>query len=153
MRNKRIINSVVGVIAASGVVTLSLFSAIPGIAQAAGAGPVLAWTSPAMDNNSYAFAPIPVGTTESATFVLTNVGGGSSGALTLTGGLTVRDIVITSNTCVGRALGPGKSCSVTVEYAPLGLTTPSYLVFRASGKKVASPTVSVYGTPEVGVPT
>jgi hypothetical protein len=86
---------------------------VPAVSQAAPA-PQLAWTP------SGSFGTLDVGaaqaqTSKTITFMLANSGGAASGALSvsLTGSSPFK---VTSNTCNGISLGPGKKCMVTVKY-------------------------------------
>jgi centrosomal CEP192-like protein len=91
------------------LIALALFTP----AHAASTPPVLAWSVA-----QYDFGSVPVGQTPSQTFTLSNTGGRSSGTIvvTLAGSATFS---ITADGCTGRALGPSKSCQVTVQYAPI----------------------------------
>ena len=81
------------------------------LAHGAATPPDLTWSLAQFD-----FGDVVPGQSSSQTFTLSNTGSKSSGNITVTTGSTV--FVITANSCTGRALGPNKSCSVTVEYAP-----------------------------------
>src|SRR5262249_11220275 len=60
---------------------------------------------------------VNVGQTVSQQFTLTNTGGSATGMLSISL-MNPGAFSITSNSCSGRALGPGKSCAVTVAFAP-----------------------------------
>jgi hypothetical protein len=79
---------------------------------AAKTGPMLAFTP-----SPYDYGQVAVGHTASQTFTLANSGGKGSGKLsvTLSGSAA---FTITGKTCTGKSLGPGKSCTVTVQFAP-----------------------------------
>jgi len=83
---------------------------------ASSASPSLVW-SPTTSSGTYNYGTLEAGETKSETFKLTNSGGKASGALTVTvPGSSA--FSITSDTCTERSLGPGKTCSVTVQFAP-----------------------------------
>jgi hypothetical protein len=99
----------------------------------AGSGPSLAW-SPTTGSGAYDYGTAKVGDKPVQTFALTNSGGTGSGALTISvSGSTA--FSITSDACTGTALGKGKSCAVTVEYAPSTAGQSETATLSASGKK------------------
>jgi hypothetical protein len=118
---------------------VALLGPAAGVASA-GAGPVLGW-SPTTSQGTYNYGTLQAGQTVSKAFVLTNSGGSATAALKITlagsGAFTK-----TAETCTGTSLGPRKSCSVTVQYAP---TTPGQrdaaTLTAASGKTLASLTL------------
>src|SRR5438034_5490063 len=87
---------------------------VPAAGQAAGA-PALAW-SPST-NGGFDYGAVTVGQTASQTLTLTNSGGRATGtlAVALSGSSA---FTITADGCSATSLGPTKSCSVTVQYAP-----------------------------------
>jgi len=117
------------------LVAVTLLLAASG-AQAA-RSPALAW-SPA----SHDYGTLDAGTTGSQDFTLSNSGGSASGALTieLSGSAAFS---ITSDGCTDTSLGPAKSCSVTVEYAPTTGGQSDAATLTASGKKPATVAASV----------
>lgn len=69
-------------------------------------------------SGAYDYGELEIGASASQTFTLTNTGGKATRALSVA--LTGADaFAITADTCTGTAIGPGKSCQVTVAYAPL----------------------------------
>src|SRR2546421_7576201 len=80
----------------------------------AGGTASLTWSPATVGGNNY--GKLEAGHTKSETFKLTNSGGQASAVLTITLSGSAA-FSITSNGCLGRSLGPGKSCNVTVEYA------------------------------------
>jgi hypothetical protein len=100
-----------------------------------GGPPSISW-SPAT-SGSFDFGTVGVGDVQSQTFTLTNKGGSASAALkvSLSGPAT---FTVTSDGCTGTSLGPRKSCTVTVQYAPTasGISDPGTLT--VSGKKAAA---------------
>jgi hypothetical protein len=120
----------------------------------AGSAPSIAWSPP-----SYGYGPVHPSQTASQSFTLANskTAGSSTGALTISITGTGRAAYsITSNSCNGVALGKGKSCAVTVQFAPTtaGQDYPASLV--ATGKKpaggAATAALSGSGTPAVQPP-
>src|SRR5882724_12762668 len=97
---------------AAAVVTLMLAATV---GQAAGL-PAIAW-SPVTSPGTFDYGTIPVGDGESQTFALTNSGRAATGALRVSLG-SATEFSITADACTGTALGPRKSCNVTVQYAP-----------------------------------
>jgi hypothetical protein len=99
-----------------------------------GSPPSLDWTPSTA--GSFGFGLVGVGKTATQTFTLTNSGGSASAALTVT--LTdAPGLSITEDDCTGTSLGPAKSCTVTVEYAPTTSGSTS-ATLNASGKKAAA---------------
>lgn len=122
---------------AVGLLCLGLL--VPTAGQAAGP-PVIAFSPPSHD-----YGTIDAGTTASKTFTLTNSGGSATGALTisLTGSAAFS---VTADTCTATSLGPRKSCSVTVEYAPTTAGASDTATLSASGnKRGATATASLTG--------
>jgi hypothetical protein len=111
---------------AAGFIGLGLL--VPNVGQAAGP-PAIAFSP-----SSYDYGTIDSGTTASKTFTLTNSGGSATGALSvsLTGSSAFS---VTADTCTARSLGPRKSCSVTVRYAPTTAGASDSATLSASGKK------------------
>jgi len=125
MRNRR--SRIIGALAACAVTVL-----VVAVAGQAGGPPSLAW-SPSTDD-SFGFGLVGVGKTVSQTFTLTNSGGSASAALTVT--LTgPPELSITEDNCSETSLGPRKSCTVTVEYAPTASGPAGAATLNASGKK------------------
>ena len=87
----------------------------PAAGQAGGA-PAIAW-SPTTSGGTYNYGAVNVGQTATQTFTLTNSGGRATGTLVvaLSGSAA---FTITADGCTARSLGPRKSCTVTVQYAP-----------------------------------
>jgi hypothetical protein len=102
----------------------------------------------AFDPASHTYGHVRLGGALSQTFTLANTGGQGTGALTITV-ITVsgpqRSFTITATTC-HRGLGPRKSCTVTVQFAP---TTDGEITGKltAVGKKpTAMATADLTGT-------
>jgi hypothetical protein len=84
--------------------------------QAGGAtAPAITW-SPST-NGTFDYGMVNVGQTASQEFTLTNSGGRASGTLTIAQSGSAA-FTITADDCTGNSLGPGKTCGVTVEFAP-----------------------------------
>jgi hypothetical protein len=101
------------------------------VASASGP-PVLSWAPSSA--GTYNYGTLTAGQTASQAFTLTNSGGKATAVLkiTLTGAAAFTK---TADTCTGTSLGPKKSCSVTVQYAP---TTPGQTdtaTLTGTGKK------------------
>jgi hypothetical protein len=134
----RIIGATVATAAA--VITLA-FAATVG--QAAGL-PAIAW-SPVTSPGTFDYGAVDVGQAASQTFALTNSGRSATGALRVSLG-SATEFSITADACTGTALGPRKSCNVTVQYAPTtaGQTTAA---LAANGiRPAASATITLTGT-------
>jgi hypothetical protein len=117
---------------------LTVFAAVAVVAftviSSAGAGGA---PSIAFSPSSGVYGPIDSGTTASQTFTLTNSGGAATGALTvsLTGASAFST---TADTCTAASLGPQKSCSVTVQYAPTSEGASESATLSVMGKKSAA---------------
>jgi len=121
-----------GIVAALASVVLLLVAAV----GQAGGPPSIGW-SPST-SGSFGYGLVAVGHTSSQTFTLSNSGGSASAALTvaLSGAPA---FAITDDQCTGTSIGPNKSCSVTVEYAPT-VSGASSATLTANGKKVEATT-------------
>ena len=104
------------------------------------AAPPLAFTPSSYD---YGTIDIDFGTPASQTFVLSNTGGSATGTLSvsLSGSSAFSK---TADTCTAVSLGPRKSCSVTVQYAPTGYGSSDTGTLTASGEKAVA-TASLSG--------
>jgi hypothetical protein len=110
---------------------------------------ILPATARAGDPPAMAFSPtfwataVHSGTSTTRDFTLTNSGGNATGALTLTISLS-GPFAISVDGCTGVSLGPGKSCKVTVQYAPVtaGITRAE---LTARSKKYGFSAVSLFG--------
>lgn len=124
---------------------------LPSLVALALSTPAHAKTAPAALTWSlaqYDFGSVAVGQEGSQTFTLSNTGGSSSGtiAVTETGSSA---FVITANGCTGKALGPSKSCNVTVEYAPSTTNGDTTTLAATSEYAGASMSLSGNGTPNL----
>jgi HYDIN/CFA65/VesB family protein len=108
----------------------------PAAAQARGTAPAIDW-SPTTDVGTYDYGAVTPGQTVSLTFTLTNTGGSATAMLTVTFSGSAA-FSMTSDGCTGTSLGPGKSCDVTVQYAPTTAGQSDSATLDASGKKVAA---------------
>src|SRR5215470_3745094 len=93
--------------------TATAAPAAAGPAAAAGS-PVLAFTP-----SPYNYGQVAAGHTASQTFTLTDTDGKASGTVTITL-QGPAEFTITADTCTGKSLGPGRSCTATVQFAPAG---------------------------------
>ena len=108
-------------------------------ALASSAAPSLSFTP-----SSWTAGPIDSGTTTTQTFTLTNTGDKASGAITITLPGSAA-FTTTADTCTGRSLGPGKSCSITVQYAPASNAENDTATLTATSAK-ASATAPLSGS-------
>ena len=99
-----------------------------------GSPPSLGWTPSTA--GGFDFGLVGVGKTATQTFTLSNSGGSASAALTITLS-DAAGLSLTEDNCTGTSLGPGKSCTVTVEYAPTA-SGPTRATLNAQGKKAAA---------------
>jgi hypothetical protein len=108
----------------------------------AGSPPALAFTP--STNGVYDYGTVVVGQTASQTFTLTNSGGSGTSALTiaLTGSAAFTK---TADTCNGTSLGPKKSCSVTVQFAPTGTGSAGATLTAKSKKPAAQASLTLTG--------
>lgn len=116
-----------------------------------GSGPQLSWT-PATGTGSYDYGTIDAGTSSVQTFTLRNSGGAGSSVLkiSLTGSSAYS---ITGNTCSGTSLGPKKTCTVTVQYAPTtGGQTDTATLTATSNKRAARASHTLTGSATVPDP-
>ena len=137
---KRVVRIMLAAAVAAGA---SLVVVVGGQAGGSPRTPSIDW-SPST-SGGFDFGLVAVGKTASQTFTLTNSGGSASAALTVTlsGPPTV---TITDDTCTATSLGPGKSCTVTVQYAPTSSGPGGEVTLEASGKKAAADaTLSIAG--------
>jgi hypothetical protein len=118
-------------------------------AASAAAGPAVLDLQP----TSHEFGPVPLGAHEDLTLTLTNTGGRASSGLTVTAAGSPA-YAVTADGCSGHTLGPGRSCTVTVRFAP---TSPgaSDATLTATGKHRVAPVSATltgrgggFGTPE-----
>jgi hypothetical protein len=78
-------------------------------------------------------------------FTLANSGGQATGRLkVMVAGAA--GFSITGDRCSGRSLGPGKSCTVSVRFAPTSLGTVTATLTAAGKKPAATATVALTGT-------
>ena len=132
------------------LLTLALMTAGIGGAVAAHAAPTpasLAW-SPTTSSGTFDYGTLAADTAKSVTFTLTNAGGKATGSLriTLSGSAA---FTISSNRCTGGSLGPNKSCTVPVVYAPKSSGGSESAMLTASGKS-ASASLTLTGQTGVG---
>jgi hypothetical protein len=128
-------------VVAGGVVVLGGVAGMAaGVASAKAEPPVLAFSQ-----SSHDYGSVNVAKKVSQVFTLTNSGGTASRALKLSLSGS-GEFSITSDRCQGRSLGPGKSCTVAVKFAPAG-AGPETATLTATGvKRPVAATVSLSGT-------
>jgi hypothetical protein len=104
----------------------------------AGGAPSIGW-SPTTSSPppAYDYGSVDPAQPTSQTFTLTNSGGSATGMVTisLSGSTTFTK---TADTCTGTALGPRKSCTVTVQYAPTTGGQTDTATLTARGKRSAA---------------
>jgi hypothetical protein len=106
--------------------------------------PSLGWSP--TTGGTYDYGTINAGSTTSQTFTLSNSGKAASGALkvTLAGSSA---FTVTTSTCAGKRLGPKKTCTVTVRYAPTAPGAGDTATLAASSRfPKASATITLTGT-------
>ena len=125
---------------AAAVVTLAFAATVGQAARP----PVIAW-SPVTSPGIFDYGMVIVGQTDSQTFVLTNSGGSATGMLraSLSGDPT---FTITADACTGTALGPGKSCNVTVQYAPTAAVSTTAMLSANGTRPASSASINLTGT-------
>ena len=107
----------------------------------------LAW-APTTSSGTYDYGTVVAGATKSVTFTLTNTGGKATGRLRITlSGPSA--FTITQDGCNGTSLGPNKSCTDTIEYAPTNSGQRTTATLSASGKS-ASASLTLIGKTGVG---
>ena len=142
---------------------VALLMVVPTMGRAVASGTaVLAWT-PTTSAGVYDFGAVAPGQSVTKTFTLTNSGGVATSALAM--GLTGSSAFTkTADTCLATSIGPKKTCTVTIRFAPTALgqvasatltgsskkpAASASLTLRASGTK-AAPSIST--TPSAGGP-
>jgi hypothetical protein len=118
----------------------------PAAGQAGGTA-ALAW-SPSV-SGSFDYGAVSPGQTASQTFTLMNSGGSATGMLTVVlSGSTA--FALTADACTGTSLGPGKSCTATVEFAPAERGKSGTGTLNASGMKAsANASITLTGPPNL----
>src|SRR6266513_446694 len=126
--------------ALTAVAGLVLACAAAGTA-AASAGPAVLAFHPA----PFDYGPLPVGLLAARTFTLANTGDRASSALTvrLSGPAA---FTITADGCTGKSLGPGKTCTVRVRFAPAQVGTVTATLRAVSKNRAATATGALAGT-------
>jgi|GEM_PF-4788969 len=130
---------------------LALSGAGAALALLAATGAAAGSPSLRVDPASWDFGAIDTGTTASRTFTFTNTGGAATGALTASLPNSSAAFTLTADTCTGRSLGPRRSCTVTVRYAPGPDTTDTGTLRVASRRDAAEAALSGRATPTVAV--
>jgi hypothetical protein len=133
-------------------VSVVLLGPAAGVARASGTV-ALGWSP--QTSGSYSYGTVSVSQTPkpSQTFILKNAGTSATAALktTLTGSAAFTK---TADTCAGTSLGPGKSCSVTVRYAPAAPgETDTATLTASSNKPAATASLTLEGAAAQASPT
>jgi hypothetical protein len=129
---------VVGI--AGAVIAATVLVAAPAAGQS-GTPPAVSWSPDGVD-----FGAVDVGTTASRVLTLINSGGSGVGAINVAlSGSSAFSIV--ADSCTGNALGPGKACAVTVEFAPTtaGQSDAASLIASAKRPGVATASAQLAG--------
>jgi hypothetical protein len=98
--------------------------------------------------SSFNYEQVAVGQTPAPTktFTLANAPGAkATGALTVTVPGSA-EFSITADACTGRSLGPGKSCTVTVQFAPTAAGTVTATLTAVNNKNAVQATANLSGT-------
>ena len=120
--------------------TVMMLGLAAGVAAASAGPPVLAFT-PSPDD----YGQVTVGQAAAQTVTLANTGGRASRAVTVTLSGSAA-FTITADACTATSLGPGKSCTVTVRFAPAGAGTAAATLTAANNQKAVLATDSLTGT-------
>ncbi len=110
-------------------------------ASLAGTGTALSIT-PATD----AFGKVAVGSAQSTTFTVQNVGSGSSGPLTTTLTSSSGAFTATTDGCNSQTLAGGATCTVTVKFAPANAGTADSATLAVSSTQAGTASASLSGT-------
>jgi hypothetical protein len=122
----------VAAVAAVMVVTLLVSAAVAGAAQT----PVISW-SPIILPRTYEYGTLTAGRSVSQTFTLANSSGSATSALTIS--LTGSGVHHHRRCCTHPpSLGPGKSCTFTVTYAPAAVSEHNTGTPTATARKAAA---------------
>lgn len=135
---------------ASGLLVGLVAAAAVGLSTAEAASPSYISVNP----TSKAFGDVTVGSSASQVLTLTNIGGRQTGILySSISGSDARapEYKLVSDTCSGRRLRPGDSCSVTVVFAPtvLGIAYAQVNVTADNPPGGVFPQLSGTGIPTV----
>ena len=134
-----------GLVARAAVVAAAAAAlAVPAVAASAAQTPAISW-SPATPAGTYNFGTLTAGQPASGkTFTLANSGGSATSALTIA--VTGPAFTKTADSCTGLSLGPGKSCTVTVNYAPANPSQHDTGTLTATlGKHTATASLTLVG--------
>src|SRR6201996_1667254 len=109
-----------------------------------------AGTGVAFSPSPYDYGKVTTGQTATKTFTLANTGSKATGALTVTltraSGTRSTAFAKTADTCTGKSLGPWKSCTVTVQFAPATAGTVTATLTAVNNKKAVETADRLYGT-------
>ena len=113
---------------------------VPVSAASAGARPAVL----AFERSQYAYGLVSVGARPERVFTLANSGGRASGALSVSVSGSA-SFTVMADTCTGTSLGPGKSCTVTVRFAPRTVGAVSAKLVAVGKNRAASASVDLSG--------
>ena len=130
---------VVGRAAVLVLVVVGLLGAPVAVASA-GAGPAVL----AFERSQYAYGLVSIGARPERVFTLANSGGRASGALTVSVAGSAA-FSAAADTCTGTSLGPGKSCTVTVRFAPRAVGPVSATLAAVGKNHAATASIALSG--------
>ena len=133
------VRGVIGRAVVSAAAVMGLLG-VPVGAASAGAGPAVL----AFERSQYAYGLVSIGVRPERVLTLVNTGGRASGSLTVSVSGSPA-FTVAADTCTGSSLGPRKSCTVTVRFAPRAVG-PFLATLVAVGKnRAASASVALSG--------
>ena len=98
------------------------------------------------DVPSPAYGSVSVGTSSRLTFTLSNVGGSSTAVVrTALTGSAAFSISPGDDQCSGHALGPRKTCTIAVTYAPAAVGAHDVATLTAASRKGTSASITLTG--------
>lgn len=130
------------------VAAVVLAVTVPAAVASAAQAPAVSWSQ-----STYGYGTLNMGGTGSATFILKNLGGSATSALTVTlTGSAAFSIPSGGDGCTGTSLGPGKSCTVTVGYAPASAGQQDTGTLTATAKKITATALTLTGASKEATP-
>jgi hypothetical protein len=130
-----------------GLLVAAALSASVGVPAAladggADGGPQLVFLSSPSPDYGY----VPVGSVETNTYTVENVGSGKGGALSVTA-MGSGDWTIVNDTCSWVTLAPGQTCSISISYEPLRPGDDMSVSLTVNAKRsLANATINLTGT-------
>jgi outer membrane protein assembly factor BamB len=130
---------------------LALVALVTSAAGQASGPPSLAWFVSGTQASAYDYGTVAIGAKPSQTFTLKNSGGSATSALTiaLTGSSAFTK---TSDSCMATSLGPNKTCTVIVRYAPSTGNGDSATLTATGKKPAATASITLTGSGAVDWP-